>query len=528
MNEEAPAGYQLITGVEPRLEAVRRELESLLGLVDIESEGQAVNITGFRLKNLPAWQTMASANPLDTLGALSGVCNYECCFCFERGHPFVQDKSMLSPAEAATRLKYYDPLSKRALFPASRPYKETFANPDALAILSAARRAQPEATLWITSNGSCLDEATVAALAELKPLVIKLSLNSADSACRRVLTGRKREDGTAIRAPELLQKYAIPFMGSIVAWPDTFPDDMAATLNYLDRFEPYTLKVRLPVYHRFLHPKPPFGRDFWGRVIEACRELRPGMKSPLFIEPSFYWISPVIPEVDGVIRHSPAESAGITTGDRILSIGGERVYTRTHALGLLDAAWRCGRGEAAISFSHAGSRETLSGTLSADAGSYPWDGRACSPWERWGILLLPDLPFGDIENIMKLTERHNSIHPLLFSSPVVAPIARTLIQGIPHYREFFKGRPLAIRTLDRTLPGGNMRLLDGRFVADFTGYIERYGRSQGRLPDLVMIPNAFGNPWGVDLTGRSFTEIERRFKIPVELVEWPILYGKDV
>jgi len=528
MNEEVPAGYQYITGVEPRFEAVRRELEGLLGLVDIESGGQAVNITGFRLKNLPAWQTMSSANPLDTLGALSGVCNYDCCFCFERGHPFTQDKSVLSAGEAATRLKYYDPLGHRALFPSSRPYKETFVNQEALSILEAARRAQPESTLWITSNGSNLGEATVARLAGLKPLMIKLSLNSADPECRRILTGRARDDGTATRAPELLQKYAIPFMGSIVAWPDTFPDDMTATLGYLDQFEPYTLKVRLPVYHRFLHPKPPFKRDFWNRVIETCRAFQLKLKSPLFIEPSFYWIKPVVPEVDGVIRHSPAEAAGIASGDRIISIDGEPVYTRTHALNLLDAAYQSGGRQVEISFSHAGSGEVFGRTLSADGGSYPWDFGVFSPWERWGILLLPDLRLADIENIMHLTERHGAARPLLFSSPVVAPIARTLIKGIPHYRSFFKNRPLSIRTLGRTLVGGNMRLLDGRFVEDFLDYIERWERQKGSLPDLIMIPKAFGNPWGVDLLGRSCTEIERRFGIPVELIDWPILYGKDV
>jgi hypothetical protein len=528
LQQEAPTGYQYITGVEPRFEAVRRELESLLGLVDIESNGQAVNVTGFRLKNLPAWRTMNSASPLDTLGALSGVCNYDCQFCFERGHPFVQDKSVLSVPEATTRLKYYDPVTKSALFPSSRPYKETFINPDALAILSSARAAQPDCTLWITSNGSGLNEETVAKLAELKPLMIKLSINSADMEIRRQLTGRRRGDATAIRAPELLQKYGIPFMGSIVAWPSVFPDDMTATLHHMDMFEPYTLKVRLPVYHRFLYRNPPFERNFWNRVLEACREIQPELQSPLFVEPSFYWIDPVVPEVDGVVRHSPAAAAGMTCGDRIISVDGESVYTRTHALNLLDVAYRRGRKQVVVGFSRAGTGEDLSCTLSTGRGSYPWDGRVFSPWERWGILLLPDFRMSDLENIMRIIERHDSARPLLFSSPVVAPIARTVIRGIPHYRSFFKSRPLNIRALDRTLLGGNMRLLDGRFVADFIDDIERFARKKGELPDLIMIPNAFGNPWGVDLLNHSFIEIERRFRVPVELVEWPILYGKDV
>jgi membrane-associated protease RseP (regulator of RpoE activity) len=358
--------------------------------------------------------------------------------------------------------------------------------------------------------------------------MMKLSLNSADPDCRRQLTGNNHEDKTAIQAPGLLQKHGIPFLGSIVAWPLVFPDDMIDTLHYLDRFEPYALKVRLPLYHRFLHKKPPFKRDFWNRVLQLCAEIQNDFKSPLFCEPSLYWIKPVVPVVDGVILNSPASVAGIASGDQLVSIDGEPVYTRTHAAGLLELARRKGNSRIKVHFNRPDSEETLSCTLCIDAGSYPFNASTSSPYECWGILLLDDFRLSYIENIMRIIKLYDARRPLLFSSPVVAPIARTVIRGIPHFRSFFKTHPLNIRVLNKTLTGGNMHLLDGKFVADFIDYIDQMVAKKSGLPDLLMIPNAFGNPWGVDLMNQSYIEIERRFKIPVEMVDWPILYGKDV
>ncbi len=520
--------YQNILSAEPRFRVIQQELESLLQLIDLESDGEVAQVTGFRIKNLQLWRSLVVDTPLDALGALSGACNCRCVFCFEREHPFPQDKSMLSLEEAITRLRYYDPESGKSLFPANRVFKETFVNPQALPILSLARKRVADQIFWLTSNGSALSEDVVIQLAELMPVVVKLSLNSADPQMRGRLMGEGKRSKVAIQAPAHLHRYGIPFIGSLVAWPSLVPDDLVATLHHLDQFEPYALRVRLPIYHRYLHPTAPFADNLWSEVIELCREVRSQLASPLYLEPSFYQTTPIIPEVDGVIRNSPAASANINAGDRILAIDGEKVFTRCQALGLLVQAHRQRRSQLKLQIQRAGATEPDTIIIALNTGRYPYSPDIFAPGERYGMLFLNDFRIHYVEQICRLMLAHESRHAMLFTSPVVAPIVRMVLENLPPFQNFFQDRTLVIEVLQSTIVGGNFHLMDGRLVVDFVNQVEQVRTRLGELPDLIFIPVAFGNPWGIDYFQVSYKEIERRFGVPVELIDWPILYGKDV
>lgn len=518
-------GYQQILGVEPRFRALQRELDSLLQLVDLESNGEVIRPTGFRLKQLARWRSMTVSTPFDAVEPLSGACNCQCVFCFERGHPFPQDRSLLSIEEATTRLRYYDPEEGRALFPANRVGMEMLVNPRALAIYKLAREKSAGQVFQLVTSGAHLTEDVVRQLAELKPILVKLSLNTANPRLRSQLMGRGSRPEVALQAPAHLQRYQIPFIGSVVAWPTVLPDDLVATLTYLDQFEPYALRVRLPTYHRYLHPTPPFSDDLWDRVIELCREIRPRLTSPLFVEPPLYWITPIIPEVDGVIRNSPADAAHLRAGDRVMAVDGEPVYTRSQAAGLLGKAYEQRRSSVKLQVLHAGNGQPRTVELALEAGSYPYSPDAFAPGEHYGVMFLEDFRIKYVDQVCQVMSRHDSRRAMLFTSPVVAPIVRVIVEVLPPFTAFFRDRTLIVEVLEETVMGGNFHLMDGRLVVDFVAQIERAHARLGYLPDLILIPNAFGNPWGMDYFQVSYKEIERRFGVPVELIDWPILYG---
>jgi hypothetical protein len=93
--------------VEPRMEMLKREVERIISLVQLEKDGRPLEISGFRLRDLGHWETGFAQNIFDALGPLSGICNAECVFCMERGLPFERDRSVLSLSEAGARLKHY-------------------------------------------------------------------------------------------------------------------------------------------------------------------------------------------------------------------------------------------------------------------------------------------------------------------------------------------------------------------------------------------------------------------------------------
>jgi hypothetical protein len=430
--------------------------------------------------------------------------------------------------EATTRLRYYEPQSGKALFPSSRVFKETFINPHVLPILKLVRQRSPNQPLWLTSNGSFLSKEIIEQLAELKPLIIKLSLNSANPDIRNQIMGSNNRSEIALKVPKELRRQGIQFIGSVVAWPSLFADDLISTLRYIDQYEPYSIRVRLPLYHRYLHAHPPFPDDFWDRVIELCREIQPRLASPLYVEPSLYWIKAILPEIDGVIRNSPADSAHLHAGDHILSIDGEPVSTRTQALGLLVKSHSQDKPSIALQIKRVNSITPEAITLKPHSGFYPFNPDLFAPNERYGILFLDDFRFQYIEDVCRLIKEHNSFLPMLFTSKVVKPIVQAVIESVPIFKEFFSERKLIIQILEETALGGNFDLMDGRIVVDFINQIKNVQAHLGKLPDLILIPNAFGNPWGVDYFQESYKQIERFLDAPVELIDWPILYGRDV
>lgn len=514
--------------IEPRIAHIAHELERLLALVELEKDGAPVKVNGFRLRDLSRWQDYSTNTAMNALTPISGVCNSTCTFCFEEGVPYPREKSLMSVEEARTRLKYYSPESGKCLFPSNRPHMETFIHPHAIEIIEMARRREPEKLFWITSNGSHFTEENVRRLAALKPIIFKLSLNVSDPELNRQLmkTGKRTE--IAIAAPQVLQKYRIPFMGSIVAWPTTPMPALEETVRYLERHKAYAVRIRLPLTHKHLKIQTDF--DFyshWERVAEFAQALRHNCSVPLFVEPPIYWVNPIVPEVDGVVLNSPAYRAGVRCGDIVRSINGQPVQTRIESEATLD---RCHLAGEPVELAVERRGEPLNFRLEdlpKSADTYPYNSDYFYRGENFGIFHVEDFRLKDVQEMFDTIDRHGATNVLLFSSAIVAPIFETIVNAVPEFAARLERVNLYIETIKDNSLGGNYDVMDSRFVRDYARVI-RKRLSQGVKLDLVLIPDAFGSPWGMDFEGTSHTELAMEFGIPVELISWLLVYGREV
>ena len=428
--------------VEPRIEILKREIERILSLVQLEKNGQPIKVDGFRLRNLENWRTGFAQNIFDVLGPLSGTCNVECAFCMERSIPFERNRSFLSSSEAATRLKYYSPDSQKCLFPSTRPHMETFFNKDAVAILKRARKATPEELFIITTNGSTLTPEVVKQLAEIKPLLIKLSVNSTDAQTRKSLMGLKDDMTTAHEGMTLLKEAGIPFTGSLVAWPGIGNEELEKSIRDIASYAPYGIRVRLPLVHKY-SPVAPEGNlvNFWKETADFINSLKEDIDAPVWIEPIQYGRTPVISLIDGVIKNSPAIKAGLLPGDLIVRIDGESVFSRFEIRQLFGTGEFNSRTSIEVEVKRGDELITFRLDSSMDPGStYPYDKHLRHPGERFGILLLPDFDLGFLDNILRLATKHNARRILIFASPLTAGTVENLIERISPYREFFNER----------------------------------------------------------------------------------------
>jgi hypothetical protein len=79
-----PRGYETVDSIlltEPRIEAIRRELQALLRLVELRSGGRPVRVDGFRLRDIGHWADYPTSLS-DIFWHLSSVCNFRCDFCY--------------------------------------------------------------------------------------------------------------------------------------------------------------------------------------------------------------------------------------------------------------------------------------------------------------------------------------------------------------------------------------------------------------------------------------------------------------
>jgi sulfatase maturation enzyme AslB (radical SAM superfamily) len=168
-----PKGYETTDSIlltEPRIEAIRRELQALLAVVELESNGQPVKIDGFRLRAIADWADYPTSLS-DIFWHLSSACNFNCEFCYEKGNPpdfpIQNTPRMATPEEIATRLRYYDPVEGKGIFTVRTAINEPFANRHAVEYLKAMRAKNPHELISFVTNGSYLTEETVHALQDL-------------------------------------------------------------------------------------------------------------------------------------------------------------------------------------------------------------------------------------------------------------------------------------------------------------------------------------------------------------------------
>lgn len=520
-----------LTMVNPQLNFIKKEVERILSLVDLESNGQRLNVDGFRLRDLSDWQNSFVPNAFEAIGSLSGRCNANCIFCPERTLPFDRDLSFIDRKEAATRLNYYSPLKQRGLFPSSRPYMEQLIHPHAMDIIKKAREKSPEELFILTTNGSMLDARTIKELSSIKPVFIKLSVNSTDPAIRKKITGLSIPSDGCREIMGLLNGAEIPFTGSIVAWPDIPRGKMESSIRDIARYNPYGIRMRLPLIHRFtpgikrLNGNLNWNR-FWETTSDWVEDIKNDIRVPLWIEPVQYGRIPLIPKIDGVIRNSPAEKAGLRCGDEIVSFNGKPMFTRSSIREWIHSGAGDGSERIEVVFRRSGNEHTRTLCLSG-SDRYPFDPRLSHPGERFGMLFLPDFDLDHIIQVINIIEKYKAANTLFFCSPLSAATLSMLINHNACYKQFFESRELWLYTMEAAGLGGNFALMESRFVADYEAGYDDFISSVKDKPDLILVPNYFANVWGSDLTGQSIYQLQYKTGIPVERIAWHFVYGKE-
>jgi len=529
--DEAPgSGKGPLDLYEPRIVYIQRILEALLSVIDLEADGKAVSVDGFRLKDLKQWLT-SSGGAVDILAHAASRCNLNCRFCYNQYQPPTLKSKTRPPAEEyreiQERIRQYVPGSKLNIFPTMGSPAEVLSHPHLLDILRELRKKTTE-IFRISTNGSTLTGEIIQELNRFKPVYLDISLNSS-SPERRAWLMQDPEPRIVMKALGMLQKTGIPYTVVIVPWPFPSPDhmidDLAKTVSFADRFDPALIQISLPGYgrsktsreERFSH------ENTWNRVRIAIHELRQQIECPLVIRPGLfeeaYQPDKVNdPVVAGVIKNSPARLAGLGLVDRILKVNGLPVRNIPQTRSLLTMLHKSELDTVSLAIQRQG--DPLDLVLNLNVYDYPYTPESAT---QLGVVFASSgIPEEWIERVKEIVISRKAREVLLLSSSLVRPV----LQRILFEKGFIPDVNLHIHIPQNRYFGGNIFMGDLLVVEDFIAAIEAFTRQEKIQPDLVLIPSSpfHLSGWGRDLTGRVYLEIERRTKVPVELIECETIY----
>ncbi|MBP1737036.1 MAG: hypothetical protein H6Q60_917 [Oscillospiraceae bacterium] len=356
-------------------------------------------------------------------------------------------------------------------------------------IMNLLRRRCPDTPVAVTTNGHHLTEDLVSFLSGCRPVELNLSLNSGTLQGRRLLMGDDEEQaGTAIEGVKLLERYRIPFQGSLVGMPNvTGYDDVEHSIRLLAEHGARAVRVFLPGFSSFvkrdIFPNPD---TIYQELSAFIDRLAGEIACPVLLEPS--WVSDLVPKISGIAKKSPAYQAGLRRGDVIVSVNGKKPRSRTEAFRLVHET-------ADILAAY-----TRNGELRAAA----WQNGP----EGSGLTFEYDFDL-DRAAYMKNAVLTAPGHVLLLTSEFGSAVVQASLDAV----ETPADRYTAIVTPNKTF-GGTIRAAGLLTCDDYLAAYESFAEAHPK-PAALMVPAESFNSLGRDLKGTHYSHLTERTGLPL-------------
>ncbi|SMB91069.1 Radical SAM superfamily enzyme, MoaA/NifB/PqqE/SkfB family [Thermanaeromonas toyohensis ToBE] len=447
------------------------------------------------------WQLLVLTSSRFNILPLTSTCNLRCIFCSHHQNPPGVEAIFISPLslkEIEELFGYLDPARPIVIGESATRIVEgePLTHPEFFTIMRSLRRRFPHTLVEITTNGVLLDKPQVEALKGLKPIEVKISLNSVTSGGRQKLLGAGGAAGI-LKAIEELTRGGIPCHGSIVAYPKVVGwDDLEKTIYALVQAGALTVRIFIP---GFTHRAPAILRfDPWGfrQELESFLEnFRQEVKIPIIVEPPF--LRDLIPEVAGVLPGYPAEGSGLKRGDVLLEIDGQVPRSRVEAFRLLS---RPGRHK--LKVRRPGQELREAGRELEILLEVPLGGKS-------GVVMEWDGDPEVLKAIHRSCLRHQARKAVVFTSELAHRVMEGMVSALP-------GVAKVIPVRNRFF-GGSIACAGLLTVEDFLASWEEL-RKKGEDPDLLLLPGRAFDFRGRDLVERHYTELAQVSGLPVEIL----------
>jgi NifB/MoaA-like Fe-S oxidoreductase len=421
---------------------------------------------------------------------LTSACNLRCVFCSHRQNPPGVNTYRLPPLplETIAELATFLSPEKKVIIGESATRLdegEPFTHPEFPEVLTSLRRALPDTLFAITTNGTLLTKTVADQLAELMPLELTISLNSASPRGRQLLMG-DNEPERAILAIESLRTAGIPYHGSIVAMPHiTGEDDILETVRFLAQNGALTVRIFLPGYTKYALAELRFPEQSWPSLTALAHELTRDLDMPVIPEPAFP--PDFTPVIYGVMPGTPAHRAGLTAQDEIVAVNGNRPRTRVDAFSLARQA-----ANPYLHLQRNGSQHEV--ILKKARGEAP------------GFVVNFDFDPARLDEIARLLAHNRSKSPLILCSEFGETIMKNAASELGLAKE-------SVVSVPNMFFGGSIKSAGLLVVEDILAAARP--ALTGKSFDLALVPREAFDHTNCDLTGRSLHELQQELHLPI-------------
>lgn len=514
---------------EPRIAYIMKTLKKMNGLVDYYSDDTLCNINYIELKDCSNWLLHEKAHASAVYQCLAYTCNANCKFCYLQANPQnirigkKEKDADCSIEEIKTRIKYFN--SDSNLFSTSYEIKEFFNSPHFEEAMKLLREKCNDDFMFVT-NGSLLTEDRIKFLSTVKPVTLIISVVVISEKKRSellfneiVTDDREKMNQIMMRSFPLLNKYKIPFIGSITAWPTIEYSDFIETIHYLEQFNPVAIRINMLGYTEKNKPTVPVDDSFWYDFCEYIQKASKETDVPLLPIPSQYYINEFQKnvldiEVMGVIKNSPAYGL-LRRGDVIRKINGMSITSREQFLNALNLL----KGDKVLTLERDGEVKELI-LKDQQEEIYPYTGVYYGKYQfPYGIVVPESIQLKQIQKVLSIMETKDKKDAILITGPLVQ---KTIFQYFENLggsvdREAnnvnINGRMIKVVPTKNYFLGGNMKIMDMCVISDFIKLVDLNKRE---TTDVVILPNSMFNFWGNDLLGINKDSFEKCLDVPVE------------
>ncbi len=429
---------------------------------------------------------------------ITSKCNLNCLFCSHRQNPpevEVLSLGEISP-ELVSELLEYVSLQGPLIIgeSATRLIEgEPFSHSEIFGILKLIRKKFPKREIKITTNGSYLKEKIIKKLEKFKPLELNISLNCATAEERRKFLNDSNPE-IIFSSFLLLNKYNIPFHGSLVALPHIMGwGSMEKTIELLDDYNAKTIRMFLAGFTEKGRDKIGFKPFYYNQIKDFVENMNTKINTPLLLEPPF--INNLKAVVQGTINTSPAEKAGIIKDDTILKINGKKPVSRVDAFHKL----KINKNPDIV---------LMRGNKLKDVSLIKKKGK------KSGLVFNYDFAPEKIDTIIEILKSHEFKRALLITSELARGILEEVVEK--HVKMYFSNTEIIIKSAKNNFFGGSIMCAGLLTVEDIKNTFKKFNNLKDI--DIILIPGIIFDVFGNDLTGKSYKVLEKYTNADIELV----------